>query len=81
MKRVCDLPDGFYYVVDSRYPGEERIIHRLAGVTWRMGENAPFADSDWDEAVSFFPVPTLADKDDKAVGMVVLKHCCFLRSR
>lgn len=51
------LEDGFYYYEDPRSPDVYGIIHRLNGMTWRIGESDPFKDSDWVDGVSFSPVP------------------------
>lgn len=51
------LADGFYYFFDPRAPETYGIIHRIDGVTWRMGEREPMLDSEWIDGVSFLRVP------------------------
>lgn len=84
-KRASDLPDGFYYVVDSRYPGQEDIMARVDGTSWRIGDSV--SDGAWSDTVSFYPVPPRsADKANappiagKIVGMVAFKDHLFVAS-
>ena len=57
-KYISTLEDGFYFFKDHEVPEPDNcsLMHRVNGITWRIGEQSPMLDISWSEAVTFHKI-------------------------